>query len=196
MLSHREKTSFLFQDEIRDYMTLQGVNRLIHNYEKALKKNLFPDMIGNKKSTNEIISLLKRNQFDIGPYCSITIFEAANRIASDRTLMDGVCLILKQPSWRDATVKLRLGTMHEKGCGDFTVQKDSKRVEGEAFDVAPSFFNSKLISTLKKWKDVNALNFIVFNAEVLNNNKCKQYCDLRLRGWRKLNDKRSAVWIR
>jgi len=175
-------------------MILEDVVRLIRCYKNALKENPFPDILGKQSSTAEIISLLKRNQYSIGPYCSITIFEAANRIASDLTLMDGVCSILQRSNWRDSTVKLRLGTMQENGCGDFTVRKDKDRWEGEAFDVAPSFFNSKLYATLKKWKHKNVLKFIVFNADVLKNRKCSQYCESGLKKWKKLSCKKSVVW--
>lgn len=98
----------------------------------------------------------------IGPYSGISVFEAANRIASDLVIINGVLQLLKdgkEPA--DAVITVRLGNKHVKDRGDFTINDK----EGEAFNVASSFYNGKLSYTNRKWLG-KELRYILVNAEV------------------------------
>ncbi|MCS4300613.1 hypothetical protein [Chryseobacterium sp. BIGb0232] len=121
----------------------------------------------------EMINYLKRKDINnpqkIGPYQNITIFEAANRIASDLVIINGIIqLVQNNPSLENARFTIRLGILHEKGKGDFTIYLDSEESEGESFNVAPSFLNVKLRNTISKWnKEENQkkLKYILVNDE-------------------------------
>lgn len=124
----------------------------------------------------EMINYLKRkdtnNPQKIGPYQNITVFEAANRIASDLVIINGIIqLVAKYPELKVACFTLRLGILHEKGKGDFTIHLDNQDIEGEAFNVAPSFLKVKLRNTISKWKkseNRDQLMYILVNDEALN----------------------------
>jgi len=98
----------------------------------------------------------------IGPYSGISVFEAANRIASDLVIINGVLQLLKDGKEPvDAVITVRLGNKHVKDKGDFTINNK----EGEAFNVAASFYSSKLSYTKRKWPG-KELRYILVNAEV------------------------------
>lgn len=145
----------------------------IEELEKVYRDLLEEMPFVNFESTDYlyVIQRLKREKFQrIGTYMNITIFEAANRIASDLTLLKGVLQLFKEknPIPASATVQLRLGTIHEKDKGDFSIffdnnVEDKDGLQGEAFNVA--FLKGKLANTLKKWANNDKLKYIVFNAD-------------------------------
>lgn len=145
----------------------------IEELEKVYRDLLEEMPFKNFESTEYlyVIQRLKREKFQrIGTYMDITIFEAANRIASDLTLLKGVLQLFtgNNPIPASATVQLRLGTIHEKDKGDFSIffdnnVEDKDGLQGEAFNVA--FLKGKLTNTLKKWANNDKLKYIVFNAD-------------------------------
>jgi hypothetical protein len=166
----------LLINKIIEPLNLPSIIQLKKEYLQHLAENPFPPLTGG--DYRSVLHHLKRKSHKIGPYKDITIFEAANRIASDLTLMEGVIhLFKKSPS---ARVKLRLGTMQAKDKGDFTFFDNGKEFQGEAFDVAPSFFTSKLYKTLHKWEDREDIKYIVFNKNVLTDAKCDAYYQKKL----------------
>lgn len=138
-------------------------------YLKLLNDNPFPEP-PNSSAFHEIINYLKRkdqsNPLKIGAYENITPFEAANRIASDLIIINGLLqLVMKNEEFKEALFTLRLGTTHHSNKGDFTITLNGKELEGEAFNVAPSFLKQKMSNTKKKWKDNQQLKYILVNAE-------------------------------
>lgn len=100
----------------------------------------------------------------IGPYSNITVFEAANRIASDLVIINGVIKLIEQNTEpANSTITLRLGNKHVRDKGDFTINKK----EGKAFNVASSFYKVKLRNTNKKWESTS-LAYILVNADLEN----------------------------
>lgn len=143
-----------------------GLSALKQEYKQLLQANPFPAPPANGEVI-AMIDYLKRKDSGtpckIGVYENITPFEAANRIASDMVIINGLFQIMDQePRLKTAALTLRLGALHEVGKGDFTI--DGK--EGEAFNVAPTFYKTKLQNTLKKWKN-GKLSYILVNAEVV-----------------------------
>ena len=69
----------------------------------------------------------------------------------------------KEPE--DSIMTICLGNKHIPGCGDFTINNR----EGEAFNVASSFYKAKMRSTKNsnKWIDKN-LSYILVNADVFD----------------------------
>lgn len=161
---------------IADRLTEQSIRQLIESYKALLDKNPFPQVINQNYPA--VLSKLKRERFRIGPYEGITIFEAANRIASDLTLLQGVSkLFSDQIISSSAQVQVLLGTMQGENNGDFTIFENGSELQGEAFDVAPTFFKSKLYKTLVKWRDKVGLRFVVFNEDCLEDQGCKTYLE-------------------
>ena len=144
---------------------------------KAIKKEYFELLIDNpfsKAPTSgnfyEMINYFKRkdetNPICIGPYKNITPFEAANRIASDLVIINGLLQLERNnPNLKEASFILRLGTTHKKEKGDITIKIGNNEFEGEAFNVAPSFLKTKLNKTLKKWKNNDKLRYILINKD-------------------------------
>ncbi len=138
-------------------------------YLKLLNDNPFPNP-PKSGSFHEMINYLKRKDqsqdLKIGAYENITLFEAANRIASDLIIINGLLqLVDKNEEFKEALFTLRLGTTHHIGKGDFTISSNGEELEGEAFNVAPSFLKQKMRNTINKWKDNQQLKHILVNAE-------------------------------
>lgn len=160
-----ENEFFLFLSSETDGINYSQLKELKRKYLMSLKVHSFPSPPQNA-SAIQMIKYLKRRTDDsnhqIGPYFGLTIFEAANRIATDLIIINGILQLIDngiEPA--DSIVTVRLGNKHTKGKGDFTINNK----EGEAFNVATSFFKGKLGSTLRKWTAKGALCYILINAE-------------------------------
>lgn len=130
----------------------KGLVTLTKEYYDFLTKNLFPSPASNDAIT--MIHYLKRKNEEamqtIGPYENITVFEAANRIASDLVIMRGVLQLFQDNKISQSSIiTVNLGTTHTKHEGDIIINGE----HGEAFNVAPTFFKAKLALTLNKWKN-------------------------------------------
>jgi hypothetical protein len=158
---------FLLADKISGALSKAELVNLYKEYKKYLVMRPFPDI--EEHSYQAYLHFLKREHSPIGPYTEITVFEAANRIATDLALFEGVLkLYMAGTIEPDATVRLRLGTMQSDGKGDFSVFQTNGETQGEVFDVAPSFFKVKLGKTLRKWKGDASLAYIVFNKDAVD----------------------------
>jgi hypothetical protein len=190
------KTGFHFTEDSEKYLNEANVQDLKINYTKSLTDNPFPQISFKAKSHTSTLYKLKRESYNIGPYTNISIFEAANRIATDLTMFDGVLALIKKDKKLGNKVMLRFGSKHENGRGDFTfLLKNGEEVEGECFDVAASFFKSKLYKTLKKWEGNDKFRYLVFNSDVLNDEKCSQYFKTKMSEWEgKLTVEIVDVW--
>ncbi len=138
-------------------------------YFKLLKDNPFPAP-PKSGSVYDNINYLKRKEQSqvqkIGPYENCSLFEAANRIASDLVIINGILqLIEANQELKKALFSLQLGTTHQKGKGDFTIKINGEEREGEAFNVAPSFLKQKMSKTKNKWKGNQQLKYILVNAD-------------------------------
>ncbi|KAF2082095.1 hypothetical protein [Flavobacterium sharifuzzamanii] len=160
--------SLFDQDKLSD-LNYEELNIFKTNYLKLLTDNPFP-VVPNLGSHYEMITFLKRkdesNPVKIGVYENISPFEAANRIASDLVILNGLLqLIAANNEIKDAKFTLRLGTTHHVGKGDFTIKIKDEEFEGEAFNAAPSFLKQKMRKTLKKWEGSPRLRYILVNVE-------------------------------
>jgi hypothetical protein len=166
------KTKLLLKSNLKD-IDIEGLREVRDEYIHMLKANLFPP-IADFSDTIAVIKYFKRkdelNPIKIGPYENITPFEAANRIAGDLVIINGLLQMKEENNELNrATFTLRLGTTHIKEKGDFTIKLDGKEFEGEAFNVAESFYKSKLYKTKSKWKK-GGLDFILVNSDVVSAN--------------------------
>ncbi|WP_082629158.1 hypothetical protein [Pseudomonas sp. TTU2014-080ASC] len=113
-----------------------------------------------------LLTALKRKQVGLGPYPSVTLFEAANRIMSDLVILHGIAGLLKLQAFPFTEYTVEFGNEDKNGF-DIRATSDSCSLAGEAFNVAPSFFHSKKASALKKLRSKAADSthrIIMFNA--------------------------------
>lgn len=128
-----------------------------NNIEAAISdyKNLLKDvnLKIEGKTLLELMIKLKRKEMQTGPYPHVSIFEAANRIMTDLVILFGVRQILanKFENLKDISeIKVDLGNENSQA-HDIICRVDNKEfLSGEAFNVAPSFFNSKKSSSIRK----------------------------------------------
>src|SRR5258706_10782773 len=105
------------------------------------------------KSENILLFLkdLKRGKLDKGPYPGISIFEAANRIMTDLTILYGVRALLRGaiPEFNFNAYEVEYGN-ENKNDHDIMAENSYSQLKGEAFNVAKSFFYSKKYTALNK----------------------------------------------
>ena len=187
-----KKVIFHFENHELSDLSFRSLQNLRDSYVHLLEEYKFPPPPADGNYL-EMIPYLKRkdigNPFRIGCYENITIFEAANRIASDLVILNGLIqLVQKDPTLENARFTVRLGTTHVRRKGDFTIVCEGESFEGEAFNVAPTFLATKLRNTIKKWdkpEHRGKLKYILINDEAFEFRK-KAKIDkrvFRVRNW-------------
>jgi hypothetical protein len=116
-----------------------------------------------------LLEALKRSAVKSGPYPHVTLFEAANRIMTDLVLLYGVRWLLHSKVFPFNSYTVEYG--HEDNNGfDITAETDGLRLVGEAFNVAPSFFQGKKSAMLKKLRNKGigaAHSLLLFNHDAM-----------------------------
>lgn len=100
----------------------------------------------------ELMTKIKRDKIGTGPWSKVSIFEASNRIMSDLVILYGVKSILdgNYAHLNEFTeFEVELGN-ESKNAHDIISHAKNALLIGEAFNVAPSFFNTKKIKSIKK----------------------------------------------
>lgn len=124
--------------------------------------------IANKTGL-ELLMSLKREKLNHGRYPDVTLFEAANRIMSDLVIYHGVRMLLKSDyPFDEYTVELG---NENNNTFDIEAECHGKRLAGEAFNVASSFFQVKKNACLKKLRDKASdydYRIIVFNSDAIS----------------------------
>jgi len=140
------------------------------NIDRILKG--FSDSIGclgtsiNNKTGVSLLEALKREKLTVGPYPGVTMFEAANRIMTDLVILHGVSWLLKTNAFPFDAYTVEFGNEDHNGF-DIKACKDGKSLVGEAFNVAPSFFQNKKSAMVKKLR--NDGNNSSFKIIMVNN---------------------------
>ncbi|MDZ4710965.1 MAG: hypothetical protein SGI89_01410 [bacterium] len=138
--------------------TLADIPRELNkgNIEEAIKdyKILLQDIPLKIEESNllDLLIKLKRSEIGKGPYAHVSIFEAANRIMTDLVILFGVKKLLsgefpKLTMFTNFTVEFG---NENKNAHDILSKAKGKKLAGEAFNVAPSFYNGKKSKTIKK----------------------------------------------
>jgi hypothetical protein len=103
---------------------------------------------------DDILSFLtkiKREEMKSGPYPNVSLFEAANRIMTDLTILYGIRDLLNGKVLELDFLEYNVEFGNEnKNKHDITANKDGKELIGEAFNVSKTFFHTKKSSSLKK----------------------------------------------
>lgn len=96
-----------------------------------------------------LFNALKREKLIGGPYPGVSLFEAANRIMSDLVILGGVAALLENSVFPFTSYTVEFGNEDRNGF-DIRATAGSETLVGEAFNVAPSFYQIKKSSALKK----------------------------------------------
>jgi hypothetical protein len=145
--------------------TIIQMPKALKDFEKELTLTNIPDIIADYKNLLtevapkiegadilDLLKKLKRPGINKGPYPSVSIFEAANRIMTDLVIIYGAQLILEgKISGIPLVSKLRVDYGNQNTQAHDIIGKEGKHyLAGEAFNVAPSFFSNKKSSSIKK----------------------------------------------
>lgn len=152
----------------------------MHNFERTISKANAAHLIAayvasieeieNSLGSHKVLDLLtvlKREAVGAGPYPHVTMFEAANRILSDLVILYGVRWLLDNDVFPFERYEVEYGNENKNGF-DIRAAGNGKTLAGEAFNVAPSFFQAKKCSMLKKVAESGAdFKIIMFNHDAV-----------------------------
>jgi len=125
-----------------------NIDEAINDYLELL--NQIPVSI-NAGNVLELLSKIKRHKINNGPYPHVTLFEAANRIMTDLTILYGVKDLLngRLKDLKFDQYKVEFGNENHND-HDIMASNESEELIGEAFNVAETFFQVKKTSSLRK----------------------------------------------
>jgi hypothetical protein len=129
-------------------LTLKNIDRITRQRVGSIKS--IGDSIKGKSGIR-LLKALKRDAVKTGPYPNVTLFEAANRIMTDLVILRGVAWLLKKKKFPFNAYTVEFGNEDQNGF-DIKASAGGKTLVGEAFNVAPSFFQIKKSAMLKKLK--------------------------------------------
>lgn len=115
-----------------------------------------------------LINELKRGKAGFGPYPAVSIFESANRIMTDLVILRGVRWLLAENIFDFPSYRVEYGNENNNG-NDIEASNDGRTLIGEAFNVAPSFFQGKKAAMLKKLSIAEKadVKLIMFNHDAV-----------------------------
>jgi hypothetical protein len=145
---------------------IENAQRLISEYLASIE-TIGASILGLKGIP--LIAELKRGKAGVGPYPNVSVFEAANRIMTDLVILNGVRWLLENRVFPFDSYVVEYG--HENN-NDFDIEAtaDGRKLIGEAFNVAPSFFQGKKSSMLNKLTPENGnadFKIIMFNHDAI-----------------------------
>lgn len=119
------------------------------------------------KSGVRLLTSIKREKVGAGPYPQVTLFEAANRIMSDLVILNGIAGLLRENTFPFTDYTVEFGNENKNGF-DIRASSPTQTLIGEAFNVAPSFFQGKKRIALRKLRAGGAsadYKIIMFNSD-------------------------------
>ena len=146
-------------------ITVEDAEQRLRDYERSVQD------VGSTILAQRGISLileLKRGKTGSGPYPHVSLFESANRIMTDLVILNGVNWLLTKSGLAFDAYTVEYG--HENN-NRFDIQASNgiSTLVGEAFNVAPSFFQGRKAAMIKKLSiDDNAdLKLLMFNHDAV-----------------------------
>jgi hypothetical protein len=124
-------------------------------------------------SAYALLLRLKREPIGGGPYPKVSPFETANRVLSDLIILFGVKLLLSGISVADMSFpfnsySVALGT--QSGT-DVLADEGDNHLLGEAFNVAPTFYQTKraqAVKRLRRLSDAATHRVVLFNEDAVS----------------------------
>lgn len=146
-----------------------NIDQLLSQYLENLKTM---SATVSSETVYGLLTKLKREKISVGPYPTVTLFEAANRIMTDLTILYGIKSLLHRPLSQDLTFDsftVEFGN-ENKNRHDIEANNSRFKLYGEAFNVAESFFQAKRYSALKKLResesvDLTKVIILMYNDE-------------------------------
>jgi hypothetical protein len=148
-LTRKRRVRYNAMKQLEHTLTLKNADRILRKYVGSIEK------IGKSikgKAGLELLRALKREQLNFGPYPTVTLFEAANRIMTDLVILQGTVWLLKEKAFPFSSYTVEYGNEDKNGF-DIRATAKGRTLVGEAFNVAPSFFHIKKSSMLKKLRN-------------------------------------------
>ena len=158
-------TSMQHLKNIPRELDMENIQKAICDYLEVLKETKFPfkgDNIYNLMRT------LKREPLTSGPYIGVSAFEASNRIMTDLTILYGVQSLLQDSRFTQFEKYTVEYGNENKNSHDIEASTHTMKLFGEAFNVAPSFFQTKKNNSLKKLRkkeNENVVLLILYNSD-------------------------------
>jgi hypothetical protein len=145
-------------------LTANNIDTITAEYLKEVE--LIGDSIRGKRGVT-LMNSLKREQLKTGPYIGLTLFETANRVMSDLVILRGVAGLLREKVFCFDEYIVEFGNENKNGF-DIRASDHNVQLVGEAFNVAPSFFQQKKNYSVKKIKkngEMSQLKLVMFNSD-------------------------------
>jgi len=152
--------TFLLRQEFGKQLSLEELTAIAIIYKNHIKNVNFEIP---KLDTVDFMLWAKREKISFGPYQNLTFFEISNRIHSDLVLLEAAKILFETHHIKSIQLKMS----NQSGNDLIVIDKDNKEIKGEAFNTAPSFFQIKMRSELKKF-DINTFGIIAFNESALS----------------------------
>ncbi len=149
-----------------DTISKTNVNQIITKYAASVEH--LGESIANMKGLR-LLTALKREAVGIGPYPNVTLFEAANRIMTDLVILYGVRWLLNDRVFPFDSYTVEYGHGNKQGL-NVRASANGRTLIGEAFNVAPSFFQIKKSAMLRKLRRPSATadyKVVMFNHEAV-----------------------------
>ena len=146
-------------------ITRHDIEKRLYGYVQSIE-NVGSTIPGIKGIS--LIKELKRGKTGFGPYPEVSLFESANRIMTDLVILYGVRWLLAKSQFGFDSYMVEYGNQNNNDY-DIVAFKEGKKLIGEAFNVAPSFFQGKKAAMLKKLRiDEKAdVKLIMFNHDAV-----------------------------
>lgn len=159
--------TFKYLQNIPRELTLGNIDHAISQYLEEIKKVPLHIPANN---TLEFLTYLKREHLQSGPY-PLTLFEAANRIMTDLTILFGVKRLLNNEISGINFQRYSVAFGNENHIPhDIIAESNSTKLIGEAFNVAQSFFQGKKASSLRKLRNARKngeIILLLYNADAI-----------------------------
>lgn len=126
----------------------------------------------NQENPIELFTILKRNFINEGPYPNVTIFEAANRIMTDLTILFGLRKLFEGaiPDINFNEYSVEFGNENQAE-NDISAKNNGQKLIGEAFNVSKAFFQIKKSKALKKMRATakgDDIILLIYNSDAIH----------------------------
>lgn len=155
-------------DQIPTKLNKNNIKKAISDYLGLLEN------IPLKIESNNILEMLtdlKRKELKFGPYPDVTLFESANRIMSDLTILYGIKKLLNGAIVEIDYDEYEVEYGHSnQNSNDIIANSDQTKLIGEGFNVAKSFFQPKKTRSLNKMRKQISGNdklLLIYNSDAV-----------------------------
>lgn len=155
-----KESTYLLYHHFNKMLSFDALTEVTTLYNRAVENANFTIP---KLDTLQFMLWAKRDKISFGPYQNLTFFEISNRIYSDLVLLEAAQILFEKHHIKNIQLKMS----NHSGYDLTVIDKNNNPINGEAFNTAASFFQIKMRSELKKFKD-NAVGIIAYNKSALS----------------------------